>query len=159
MAEKQQNISKVPPQLRDHVFRPGQSGNPKGRPRGNTITERLRKVVEQDDDGRIADELVKAATEAAKAGDFRFWNAIVERLDGKVSDKRQDDDSDSQLDDGSSTPAVDAVTFPLGAIPAVPRPEAVSGGSSGAQVGEDGASETEAGGVRDSGDEAQPPVA
>jgi hypothetical protein len=33
--EKQQDISKVPPQLQPHVYKKGQSGNPGGRPIGS----------------------------------------------------------------------------------------------------------------------------
>lgn len=72
-------------------FKKGQSGNPKGREKGFGITDRLRKIVEQDKDGTLAEALANAATEAALAGDFRFWNAIVERLDGKSLERVETD--------------------------------------------------------------------
>lgn len=69
-------------------FRPGQSGNPKGRPRGSGITDRLRAIVEADD-GKIREILVKRAVMAAAEGDFRFFKEILDRLDGTVEQNIQ----------------------------------------------------------------------
>lgn len=143
--ERGGNGGTIPPP--EHRWQPGQSGNPKGRPRGRGITDRLRKLVEEDDDGKLAAELAKAATDAARKGDFRFWNAIVERLDGKVKDAPQDEHRDHSSEP-VDTP-VDAVAFPSGAIPGVPQPGEVQGDSGGAQVGQDGDSEAEVGGGAD----------
>jgi len=74
--------------IKPHQFKPGQSGNPKGRPKGRGLTDRLREVLEKDN-GKAADELIKTAMREAKAGDFRFWNAIFDRLEGKVADRIQ----------------------------------------------------------------------
>lgn len=65
----------------DTRFKKGNKGGP-GRPPGRTITARLRKIIEEDDDGKVADALAKAATSAALRGDFRFWNKIAEMLEG-----------------------------------------------------------------------------
>lgn len=39
--QEEANIANVPKQLRDHAFKPGQSGNPKGKPKGvkNKLSE------------------------------------------------------------------------------------------------------------------------
>lgn len=71
-----------------HRFKPGQSGNPNGRPKGSSITPRLKRIIEENN-GEIADALVKSAIKNALKGDFRFWNAIMERVEGKVADRIQ----------------------------------------------------------------------
>ena len=64
-------------------WKPGQSGNPKGRPKGTGLTDRLRKILERDD-GRAAQALVEVAVREALKGDFRFWDRIYDRMDGPV---------------------------------------------------------------------------
>jgi hypothetical protein len=66
-------------------FMPGQSGNPKGRPRGSGITDRLRELL-QADDGRLQEILLKSGVKAAAEGDFRFWKEIYDRMDGTVEE-------------------------------------------------------------------------
>lgn len=42
LTKEQQDYSKVPPQLLPHVYKKGQSGNPKGRPEGISLKEYAR---------------------------------------------------------------------------------------------------------------------
>jgi hypothetical protein len=74
-------------------FKPGQSGNPGGRPK-RTITAKLRDLLdstELDDEPvkpgmQVIDELAKVIVKKAKEGDFRFVNLLINRVDGKVPD-------------------------------------------------------------------------
>ena len=92
-------LRNVPDHLRNFVWRPGQSGNPKGRPKGKVgLTDRLRSLlltpiegrsVDKDRKGKkapqlVADELMGLAVQAARKGDYRFFQHIYERIEGKV---------------------------------------------------------------------------
>jgi hypothetical protein len=61
-------------------FKPGESGNPNGRPKGKTLTERVRDVLDENPD--TAQAIVDAGIEAARKGDFQFWKYMFDRLDG-----------------------------------------------------------------------------
>ena len=85
-AEKQQK--RVP----GRPFKPGQSGNPAGRPQGalNFATKwRLfmeKAAVENEttaDD--IERQLLKVALERAREGDIRFWDSIFDRVYGRAT--------------------------------------------------------------------------
>lgn len=67
-------------------FQPGQSGNPAGRPKGTSLTDKLREIIDKNE-GEVADALVRAAVKAALKGDFRFWQEIINRVEGKVADR------------------------------------------------------------------------
>lgn len=69
-------------------FKPGQSGNPAGKPKGSGLTARLKKIVEAED---VAEALMQAAVKAAKNGDVRFWKEIMDRLEGPVTQKQDQD--------------------------------------------------------------------
>ncbi|MGE5754265.1 MAG: DUF5681 domain-containing protein [Planctomycetaceae bacterium] len=75
-----------PPWLRQYQFRPGQSGNPGGRPKNLTLTDRLRRVLDQASPSgeTIGDGVVRVLVELAVAGDRRAILDIFERVDGKV---------------------------------------------------------------------------
>lgn len=70
-----------------HLF--CQSGNPTGRPKGSkSIIKALRDALNDGEGGeQIINALVYQALKQAISGDFKFWNAIIERIDGKVADK------------------------------------------------------------------------
>ena len=66
-------------------FQPGQSGNPKGRPPG-PMTALLRDTLDAND-GELIETLVQTAIDKALSGDFRFFREILDRVDGKVTDR------------------------------------------------------------------------
>lgn len=73
----------APPE--EYRWKPGQSGNPSGMPKGaRSVTDRLRKIVMEDDDGTIAEAIALAIAEAAKKGDHKFVTTVLDRLDGPV---------------------------------------------------------------------------
>jgi len=76
-------------------FRPGQSGNPAGRPKRKTLTERIAALLECKElhgralpDGMcVADLLAEAIVEQALKGKFAFVRDNLDRTEGKVSDR------------------------------------------------------------------------
>jgi hypothetical protein len=76
-------------------FKPGNTANPHGRPKGPTLTGRIRALLEKDElkgqilsGGRkVADVLAETIVERAIDGDFRFVQLVIDRLDGKLPDK------------------------------------------------------------------------
>lgn len=70
-------------------FKPGQSGNPGGRPKGTSVTAILnRKLAEEDDDGRTNAEKVACVILAmALEGDPRFVEMVLQRTEGKVAER------------------------------------------------------------------------
>ncbi len=78
--------STVPDQLLPHLFKPGQSGNPKGRPRGATVAGRISKIL-ADEDGKVATALAKVFVSKGLKGDFKFAKELIDRVDGKVPDR------------------------------------------------------------------------
>jgi len=66
-----------------HQWKPGQSGNPAGKPRAKPLSELLRKAGDQ---GAYA-EIVNALIARAKDGDTKAISIILDRIEGKVSDR------------------------------------------------------------------------
>ena len=81
-------ISGVAPPV-EHRWKPGQSGNPQGPPKGKgSIVAQLHKMLEKELQGRdMAEAMARIAYQRALQGDFKFWDAIVDRIDGRVADK------------------------------------------------------------------------
>jgi hypothetical protein len=78
---------KRPP--KEHRFKPGNNGNVDkggGRPKGESLTTKLRRVLDEPDEtyGTKADKLIAAAVEAAGNSDVRYFKEILERIDGPV---------------------------------------------------------------------------
>ena len=69
-------------------FRPGESGNPKGRPTERPFTIALREALDAND-GELVETLAQVAIDKALSGDFRYFKEIMDRTDGKVTDKVQ----------------------------------------------------------------------
>jgi hypothetical protein len=69
-------------------FQPGKSGNPMDRPTERPLTASLREALDAND-GELIEMLVQVAVEKAKEGNFRYFKEIMDRVDGKVTDKVQ----------------------------------------------------------------------
>lgn len=82
--------------LKPYRWKKGQpSPNPNGRPKGKTLTEMLRllldKVGEEARDGETYTErIAKVFVHEALKGKFPFAKEIIDRIDGKVPDRIAD---------------------------------------------------------------------
>lgn len=90
--EEQQENSKKKlerPWLKEHQFKKGQSGNPGGRPKGSvSIEAELRRRLADGEVGeKIVEGLVTQALKQALGGDYKFFNMILERIDGRIADR------------------------------------------------------------------------
>lgn len=64
-------MKRIPPR----PFKPGQSGNPKGRPPGSGLSAKLRKAIEKD-----APDVLAALLAQAKAGDVQAARVLLDRV-------------------------------------------------------------------------------
>src|SRR5262245_54666791 len=79
-------VSGTPPPASKR-WKKGTSGNPGGRPKGDSLTMRLRKVLEQEHNGRVLmDLLAERIAKEALAGKFPFVERVWERLDSKLTE-------------------------------------------------------------------------
>ena len=69
-------------------FRQGESGNPQGRRPERPLTAALREALDAND-GELIKTLAQVAIDKALSGDFRYFKEIMDRTDGKVTDKVQ----------------------------------------------------------------------
>ena len=66
--------------------------NTKGRPKGRSLQDELRRMVDDEVTGEdLCNALVRAALDRALKGDFRFWQEIINRVDGKVAQSHEVD--------------------------------------------------------------------
>jgi hypothetical protein len=74
-------------------FMPGRSGNPGGRPKGESITSTLRRLVaESEHNGRpIQEVLAEVLLKHALSGKFPFAKEILDRLDGPLNQRRPEE--------------------------------------------------------------------
>lgn len=91
-------LRNVPEQLKQYAFRPGnQMAKGHGRPKDSVgLTTRLRGLLATPIEGRAhpkgkakvtyADELMSLALQAARRGDYRFFEHIYSRVEGKIPD-------------------------------------------------------------------------
>jgi hypothetical protein len=84
----------------DHLspWKPGQSGNPAGRPKGRTVGAVLRDrlaATPDDDERPLADRVTDVIVREALAGDIRFVELLLNRTEGKVPDRVLHSDDDA----------------------------------------------------------------
>lgn len=73
-------------------FKPGQSGNPNGRPKGSGVTDQLKKLLHEEIELKgkkttMAEAIAKVCVSKALKGDHRFVKEILDRTEGKVKDQ------------------------------------------------------------------------
>ena len=84
--EEQAKKHALTPEMLDKQWKPGQSGNPSGRPAGKSITAELRKLIEK---GTNAEDMARILYEMAKRmspGQLSAFKELLDRTDGKVPD-------------------------------------------------------------------------
>lgn len=71
---------------KEHQFQPGNPGGPGG-PR-RSVTGEIKRLLEEGVEGKdLMKALAEVAAKKALKGDFRFFNLIQERTEGKVPDR------------------------------------------------------------------------
>lgn len=68
---------------REGRWKPGQSGNPGGRPKWKPLTQALQELI--DERPELMRELAKSLVVKAGKGDVSAFNTIFDRLEGKVA--------------------------------------------------------------------------
>lgn len=77
----------------DRKWKPGQSGNPNGRPKGKTLSEEIRYALAEEIKGggglTYMEAIAKVIIKEALKGKFPYTKEILERMEGKVADKTE----------------------------------------------------------------------
>ena len=81
-ANRNENRKKrsLPKAAEPYQFKPGQSGNPSGRPKATPITDALRQALS---DPAELSKFITAILKKAKKGDVKAFQAVADRLEGK----------------------------------------------------------------------------
>lgn len=75
---------------KDYRWKPGQSGNPGGRPKGRSITARLRALLEQEHGGKqLADLVAERFLKDVLQGKLGHLKEMLDRLEGPVPSKTE----------------------------------------------------------------------
>lgn len=77
----------------DTWFKPGQSGNPSGRPKSKPVRDALRALIEE----LGLEQAVRAIYTKACEGDVSAFKEVADRLDGKVTQPIAGDDEGDAL--------------------------------------------------------------
>lgn len=93
--DQHRNSEDQPHRLTPYQFTPGQSGNPAGRPKGRSLTARLRDIVERSNGTTkdIGDAVMEVLVKSALKGDMKAMALLLDRVDGKVIQQFQQVDS------------------------------------------------------------------
>jgi hypothetical protein len=73
---------------KEHQFQKGQSGNPGGRPKNESVSATIRRMLQGEHNGRpIQDILVERMIKEALSGKYPFLRELLDRAEGRPSQK------------------------------------------------------------------------
>jgi hypothetical protein len=76
--------------IKPYQWKPGQSGNPGGRPKNESIVGVLRRLLEQEHNGKpIKELLAERILREALAGKFPYAKELLDRVEGRVTDAHE----------------------------------------------------------------------
>jgi hypothetical protein len=88
----EQSKTSTADRLKPYQFKPGQSGNPSGLPKGTvSIVAEIRKILRENPERlrALAEKVVERAERNIDGKEYVYVKEIIERMDGKVSDKTE----------------------------------------------------------------------
>jgi hypothetical protein len=108
ITDKQRNISDGMRRKLENLkpFQPGQSGNPAGRTKRKSLTEKMAELLAMDSlegvevpEGKtVGDVVARQVVKHACHGRFQYAKELLDRIDGKVPDRIIDETSDADSD-------------------------------------------------------------